>query len=283
MAYDVLIAGGGPVGLFLACELRLAGVSVLLLEKNQNPSTLLKSGWMGARGLNFPSTEAFYRRALLENVKAASFGWLGGARPGMEFKGDANTPPPPDSAPRFAGHFAGMMLDASKVDFSDQKWVIPGPSVGGGMVSLEALEGVLRQRAEALGADIRLGQEVTGFDETADGVSVQAADNEFHARWLVGCDGSRSIVRRLAGFEFEGTDPELTGFMAVASTGRQRLRAKICRRCCSMSQEPRSSSKPCRRPPATLTARVRLRRIAKDACYWREMLRMCIRRSADKA
>src|SRR6185312_5300303 len=85
--------------------------------------------------------EAFYRRALLENVKAASFGWLGGARPGMEFKGDANTPPPPDSAPRFAGHFAGMMLDASKVDFSDQKWVIPGPSVGGGMVSLEALEG----------------------------------------------------------------------------------------------------------------------------------------------
>lgn len=43
MTYDVLIAGGGPVGLFLACELRLAGVSVLLLEKNQDPSTPLKS------------------------------------------------------------------------------------------------------------------------------------------------------------------------------------------------------------------------------------------------
>ena len=95
MTYDVLIAGGGPVGLFLACELRLAGVSVLLLEKNATSSAPLKSGWMGARGLNFPSTEAFYRRGLLNEVKAASFGWMGGGeRPAMEFKGDGSTPPP---------------------------------------------------------------------------------------------------------------------------------------------------------------------------------------------
>ncbi|MGC1870704.1 MAG: FAD-dependent monooxygenase [Acidobacteriaceae bacterium] len=170
---------------------------------------------MGARGLNFPSTEAFYRRALLEDVKAASFGWVGSERPGIEFKGDGSTPPPPVSAPRFAGHFAGMMLDASKVDFSDQKWILPGPSIGGGMVSLEALEDVLRHRAEELGADVRLGHEVRGFNETPDGVSVQAGDNEFYARWLVGCDGGRSTVRRLAGFEFEGTDPDLTGYMAI--------------------------------------------------------------------
>lgn len=215
MNYDVLIAGGGPVGLFLACELRLAGASVLLLEKNQNSSTPLKSGWMGARGLNVPSTEAFYRRGLLKEVKAASFGWMGGERPGMEFKGEGKTPPPPGSAPRFAGHFAGMMLDASKLDFSDEKWTLAGPSAGGGMVSLEALEGVLGRRAKELGADIRMSHEVTGFTETADGVIVQAGDDQFHAGWLVGCDGGRSTVRRLAGFEFEGTDPELTGYMAI--------------------------------------------------------------------
>jgi 2-polyprenyl-6-methoxyphenol hydroxylase-like FAD-dependent oxidoreductase len=213
MTYDVLIAGGGPVGLFLACELRIAGASVLLLEKNQNSSTPLKSGWMGARGLNFPSTEAFYRRSLLSDVKAASFGWMGGERPGMEFKGDRKTPQA--SAPRFAGHFAGIMLDASKLDFSAQKWIIPGPSVGGGMVSLEAIEEILAHRAKQLGADIRFGQEVANFGETDDGIRVQAGDDQFHARWLVGCDGGRSTVRRLAGFEFDGTDPELTGYMAI--------------------------------------------------------------------
>jgi 2-polyprenyl-6-methoxyphenol hydroxylase-like FAD-dependent oxidoreductase len=213
MTYDVLIAGGGPVGLFLACELRLAGTSVLLVEKAQNPNTPLTSGWMGARGLNVPSTEAFYRRNLLRDVKAASFGWMAGDRPGMEFKGDANTPAA--SAPRFAGHFAGIMLDASKLDFSSQKWILPGPSVGGGMVSLEAIETILAERATGLGADIRFGQEVIDFHEIPEGLSVQTRDHQFQTKWLLGCDGGRSTVRRLAGFDFEGTDPELTGYMAL--------------------------------------------------------------------
>jgi 2-polyprenyl-6-methoxyphenol hydroxylase-like FAD-dependent oxidoreductase len=213
MTYDVLIAGGGPVGLFLACELRLAGASVLLLEKNQTPSTQLKSGWMGARGLNFPSTEAFYRRNLLGDVKAASFAWMGGERTGMEFKGDGSAPSA--SAPRFAGHFGGIMLDASKLDFSHQKWIVPGPSVGGGMVSLEAIEEILACRAKLLGVDIRFGQEVLDLEETDDGVTVKSGGDRFSATWLVGCDGGRSTVRRLAGFEFDGTDPELTGYMAI--------------------------------------------------------------------
>jgi 2-polyprenyl-6-methoxyphenol hydroxylase-like FAD-dependent oxidoreductase len=122
MTHHVLIAGGGPVGLFLACELRLAGVSVLLLEKHHHSSTPLKKGWMGARRLNFPSTKAFYRGALLDDIKAASFGWMGGERASMELKGDGRTPLPPAPAPRFAGHFVGMMLDTSKVDFSHHEW-----------------------------------------------------------------------------------------------------------------------------------------------------------------
>jgi len=215
MQYDAIIAGGGPVGLFLACELRLAGSSVLLLEKNEDPSTPLKRGWMGARGLNFPSAEAFYRRGLLNDVKAASIGWMGGERPGMQFTGEGKVSAPPASAPRFAGHFAGIMLDASKVDFSGHQWIIPGPSVGGGMVSLEALECILADRAKQLGVDMRLGHEIFDFTEGTDRVLARTSHGEFEARWLVGCDGGRSTVRKVAGFEFDGTDPELTGYMAI--------------------------------------------------------------------
>ncbi|HEX3851801.1 MAG TPA: NAD(P)-binding protein [Polyangiaceae bacterium] len=67
-AHDVIIAGAGPVGLFLACELRLANLSVLVLEQAGDPHSPLKRLPFGMRGLWGPSIEAFYRRALLEQI-----------------------------------------------------------------------------------------------------------------------------------------------------------------------------------------------------------------------
>jgi 2-polyprenyl-6-methoxyphenol hydroxylase-like FAD-dependent oxidoreductase len=215
MIYDVIIAGGGPVGLFLACELRLAGISVLVLEQLKDPHTALKVGAMGGRGLNLPSVEAFYRRGLLKPVRESSLAWMNAAaNPGLPL----NNPNRPQGTPgpRFAGHFAGIMLDATKIDFSNQPYVIPGPSVSGGIVSLEGLEDVLAERACELGAEIRYGVTVTGFTETADSVTVQTDTESIEAQWLVGCDGGRSTVRKRAGFDFEGTDPELTGWTAMA-------------------------------------------------------------------
>jgi len=55
---DVVIAGAGPVGLFLACELRLAGLSVLVLEQADNPLSPLKKLPFGQRGLSAPTLEA---------------------------------------------------------------------------------------------------------------------------------------------------------------------------------------------------------------------------------
>src|SRR5262252_8697530 len=99
MAYDVVIAGGGPVGLFLACELGLAGVSVLVLEQMEDPHSPLKESWMGMRGLNFPSVEAFYRRGMLEEVRRSSLAWMTPVgRPGFSL--DRNDS---DSRPLFAG------------------------------------------------------------------------------------------------------------------------------------------------------------------------------------
>src|SRR5271168_2014087 len=101
MAYDVVIAGGGPVGLFLAFELGLAGTSVLVLERMEDPHSPLKEGWMGMRGLNFPSVEAFYRRGMLKDVRESSLAWMAPKNPGFELQQQTNTSAPP---PRFAGH-----------------------------------------------------------------------------------------------------------------------------------------------------------------------------------
>jgi 2-polyprenyl-6-methoxyphenol hydroxylase-like FAD-dependent oxidoreductase len=69
--YDVVIAGAEPVGLFLACELRLADLSVLVLEQADDPFSPLKALPFGLRGLSAPTLEAFDRRSLLEDIEAA--------------------------------------------------------------------------------------------------------------------------------------------------------------------------------------------------------------------
>jgi 2-polyprenyl-6-methoxyphenol hydroxylase-like FAD-dependent oxidoreductase len=213
MVYDVVIAGGGPVGLFLACELQLAGMSVLVLERMEDHRSPLKAGWMGMRGLNFPSVEAFYRRGLLKDVRECALGWTNAdTRAGMELRGTEATGSAP--APRFGGHFAGIMLDMAKADFSDRKYVVPGPSASGGMISLEAIESLLAEHAQQLGVDLRRGVEVTNFTQDENGVMVNAGGELFAGRWLVGCDGGRSTVRKIAGFEFAGTEPEFTGYTA---------------------------------------------------------------------
>jgi len=211
MTYDVVIAGGGPVGLFLACELALAGTSVLVLERMEDPHSPLKEGWMGMRGLNLPSVDAFYRRGMLKDVRKSSLAWMAPTKPGFDLNSQANTSTPP---PRFAGHFAGIMLDANKIDLSRDKYLVDGPSSGGGVVSLEGIEEVLLKHAKRLGVEVRWGAPVTDLTQCEDSVTVQAGNESFQGRWLVGCDGGRSTVRKVAGFEFAGTDPEFTGYSA---------------------------------------------------------------------
>lgn len=67
-----------------------------------------------------------------------------------------------------------------------------------------------------LGVPVYRGVEVTAFEDTGDGVLVGTTAGTVRTGWLVGCDGGRSTVRRLAGIDFPGTDPELTGHLAIA-------------------------------------------------------------------
>ncbi|NUT91127.1 MAG: FAD-dependent oxidoreductase, partial [Saccharothrix sp.] len=83
---------------------------------------------------------------------------------------------------------------------------------------------ILAERAAALGVPIRRGVAGTGFDADDTGVTVRTDRGELRAAWLVGCDGGRSTVRKVAGFEFPGTPPEITGHQAVVELrGAERL------------------------------------------------------------
>lgn len=204
--YDVIIVGAGPVGLFLACELRLAKLSVLVLEQAGDPHSPLKRVPFGLRGLWGPSIEAFYRRGLLERVVAQppADGAAGLPRPGSMSSDPQRRGP--------AGHFAGLQFDHRHVDSTRWMYRLPGPADTFLGSEMEHLERVLAAHALSLGVEIRRGRGVEGFEASDEDVTVHAGELRFRARYLVGCDGGRSTVRKQGGFEFVGTEPEFTGY-----------------------------------------------------------------------
>ncbi|OTA83532.1 hypothetical protein M434DRAFT_400681 [Hypoxylon sp. CO27-5] len=198
--YDVIVAGAGPIGLFLACELKLANVDVLVLERDANPESPWKSEPLGIRGLNTVSVESFYRRGMLDKVTSME-------RPNFFKKGPGF---------KFGGHFAGMLLNANKLEMSRYKYRLQGPALVPNGSSMERVEKALTERAESIGVDILRGKGVSGVSQDDNSVTVEAGGETFHAKWLVGCDGGRSTVRKAAGFDFIGTNPECTGYAFLA-------------------------------------------------------------------
>jgi 2-polyprenyl-6-methoxyphenol hydroxylase-like FAD-dependent oxidoreductase len=118
-------------------------------------------------------------------------------------------------APTFAGHFAGIMLDGSLINYGDPEFGGRGPAACAGAISLQNLEAVLADRAAQMQVEIRRSAALESFEADADGVTVHSGDLSIRTGWLVGCDGGRSTVRKLAGFAFPGTDPEITGYSAM--------------------------------------------------------------------
>ncbi|WP_160715992.1 FAD-dependent monooxygenase [Chitinophaga solisilvae] len=198
-AYDVIISGAGPVGLWLACELALAGCSVLILEKAESPDSPLKRMPFGMRGLNAPTVDALYRRGLLNEFKIHQH---------LKNPHSVSAPAPR----RQAGHFAGIPFYFDDVDAAQWKYRLPGTINNHLLSEMEEVESVLTRRAETLGVSILRGLGVTDFRQTATGVTVEAGDRSFTGKWLAGCDGARSVIRKKGAFDFAGTEPEFTGY-----------------------------------------------------------------------
>ncbi len=182
---EVIISGGGPTGMMLASELRLHDVDVLVLEKEAEPSTLVRS-----LGLQPRSIEIMDQRGLLDRFLAQGQQYPAGAR-----------------------HFAGIDKPSPATLDTAHGYVLG--------IRQPVTDRLLAERAAELGAQIRRGHEVTGVEQDDDAVSVELADGaRLRSRWLVGCDGGRSLVRRLLGVAFPGEPPQtewLLGEMEVTT------------------------------------------------------------------
>ncbi|MCE7004048.1 rifampin monooxygenase [Kibdelosporangium philippinense] len=179
---DVIVAGGGPTGMMLASELRLHGVHVVVLEKEPEPTKVVRS-----LGMHIRSIEIMDQRGLLDR-----FLELGTTHPAAGFFA-AIPKPMPDRLDTTHPYVLG----------------VPQPIT----------DRLLSERATELGADIRRGTEVVGLDQDGDGVTIELADGtQLRSRYLVGCDGGRSTVRKLLGVAFPGenaTTEALLGEMEV--------------------------------------------------------------------
>lgn len=175
---EVVVAGGGPTGLMLAYELRLAGVEVALLD-----ALPARTGESRAGGIHARTMEILDQRGLLDEL----------LRQGR-------------TLPR--GHFGGLPLD-----FSDFHTRFPYTLA----VLQSVIERELDRHATAAGAPVQWDSPVTGFRQDDSGVEVEVGGTHprlIRAAYLVGCDGGRSAVRKLAGIGFDGTDATVTGMIA---------------------------------------------------------------------
>ena len=192
--FDVIIAGCGPTGAVLASELRLHDVRVLVLEKEPEPA----SSFVRVVSLHVRSLEVLAMRGLLDR-----FLEHGRRRPA-------------------AGLFAAIPAPAPEGLDSEHDHLlgIPQPVV----------ERLLEDHALALGAEVRRGGAVTGVEQDDEGVTVTLAGGErLRSRYLVGCDGARSTVRKLLGVGFPGEpsrNDTLMGEMA-ASAAPEEIAARV--------------------------------------------------------
>jgi len=176
---DVAIAGAGPTGLLLAAELAMRGVHVVVLERNA-----ARPDFVRAFNLNARSLEILDRRGIVDRFLAEG--------PKVPFT-----------------HFAALdaPLDLSALD-TDHPYVLGIPQT--------RTEALLEAHALEQGVEVRWAHTITDVGQDDDGVTIEldvatdasrtGAHRTLRARWLVGCDGGRSTVRKRAGIAFPGTE-----------------------------------------------------------------------------
>ncbi|MES4908570.1 MULTISPECIES: FAD-dependent monooxygenase [unclassified Streptomyces] len=179
-AQHVVIAGGGPVGLWLAAELRLGGIGVTVVEERTEIDQRSKALTIHPRTIEVLASRGAHKPFLAEGL------------------------------PIPGGHFA--MLD-DRLDFHDLDTPFPYTLA----LPQARTEELLQAHALGLGVTIVRGHRVTGFAETRESVTVRVqgpeGTYEIKAAYIVGCDGTRSTVRTTGGIDFPGTPSTVLGWL----------------------------------------------------------------------
>jgi 2-polyprenyl-6-methoxyphenol hydroxylase-like FAD-dependent oxidoreductase len=174
---EVVIAGGGPTGLMLAAELALAGVDCVIVERRL--SQVVDGSRAG--GLHSRTLEVLDQRGIVDRFLAEG------------------------KATQVHG-FAYIPLDISDFPTRHPYSLALGQS---------HIERILSGWIDELGVPLLRGREVVGLAQDDDGVAVSLADrSSIRSRFLVGCDGGRSVVRKAAGIDFAGLDPSVSFIIA---------------------------------------------------------------------
>ncbi|GHF84154.1 2-polyprenyl-6-methoxyphenol hydroxylase-like FAD-dependent oxidoreductase [Amycolatopsis bartoniae] len=180
----VVIAGAGPVGLWLAAELRLAGVGVTVLEPRLAPDPHSKALTIHPRTIELFACRGLADRFLGEGFRIPS------------------------------GHFASLdhRLDFGVLD-TDFRFTLAIPQA--------RTEELLEEHARVSGVDLKRGHRLLSLSDNENSVVIDAEGPDgayrLEAEYVVGCDGTRSTVRQAAGIAFPGTSYSVLGWLADVS------------------------------------------------------------------
>jgi 2-polyprenyl-6-methoxyphenol hydroxylase-like FAD-dependent oxidoreductase len=179
--HAVVIAGGGPAGMMLAAELALAEVDVVVVERRPDHELAgSRAGGFHARTIEVLDQRGVADRFLAEGQVAQ------------------------------VATFGTTVLDMS--DFPTRHPYSLG-------IWQNEIERIMAAWVAELPVQIHHGREVTGFAQDDAGVDVELSEGEpLRARYLVGCDGGRSLIRKAAGIEFPGWDPTRSTLIAEVET-----------------------------------------------------------------
>jgi 2-polyprenyl-6-methoxyphenol hydroxylase-like FAD-dependent oxidoreductase len=175
--HAVVIAGGGPTGMMLAAELALAKVDVAMVERR--PDHALAGSRAG--GFHSRTIEVFDQRGVADRFLA-------------------------EGQVAQAATFGATVLDMS--DFPTRHPYSLG-------IWQSKIEQIMAAWIAELPVHVYYGSEVTDFAQDGTGVDVRLVEGQsLRARYLIGCDGGRSVVRKAAGIEFPGWDPTTSNLIA---------------------------------------------------------------------